>query len=625
MSFRTRLTSFFVLIVVVPMIGVGLLVFRLISDSQTGQVDARASGLATTAQSVYLSAAATARADAATIARDPTLRPGPSLRPRLAALVGQGGVTRIRVSRGRQVIADVGDQTAIAPGAANILLGRGRAPLKVTVSTLAARDYVDSLAAPGVVIVVRGAGRSLVTTLPAAAHQALPTKGRATINVAGVSYRAVPQRFSGFAGRPVRVTVLSSLSATAQKFGGSKILAAVFIAAFLLLAFSFSLLAARALEGQLARFLGAAKRLGGGDFSAPVPIEGRDEFAALGLEFNKMSSQLASRLYELDQERGRLRESIHRIGQTFASNLDRPALMELALRTSLDAAQAECGRLTARTRSDEPLAESVRVGALSGFEDQFIDAERGALRSHDLGESVNGEVSVASIALGPLEPDGPAQGLITVGRRGKPFTDDDRDLLRSLAAQATLALENVELHHQVQRQAVTDELTGLDNHGRFQQILSAEVEQVRRYHHPVGLIMMDLDDFKSVNDSYGHPQGDIVLKHVARVLRDSSREADAPSRYGGEEMALILPHTDLEGSFAIAERVRTAVEELRIPRLDQQGFLRVTASLGVAAMTDGFKDDLIADADTALYAAKRLGKNRTIRAPFATATVSGGE
>jgi hypothetical protein len=108
--------------------------------------------------------------------------------------------------------------------------------------------------------------------------------------------------------------------------------------------------------------------------------------------------------------------------------------MELALRASLDAAQAECGRLTARLRSDEAPDERVRVGALTGFEERFIEAERGALRSHDLGESANEEVSVASIALGPLELGGPAQGLITVGRRGEPFTDDDRDLLRSLAA-----------------------------------------------------------------------------------------------------------------------------------------------------------------------------------------------
>ena len=139
-------------------------------------------------------------------------------------------------------------------------------------------------------------------------------------------------------------------------------------------------------------------------------------------------------------------------------------------------------------------------------------------------------------------------------------------MLRSLGAEAALALENIELHFQVRRQAVTDELTGLANHGRFQELLNAEIEQVRRYHHPIGLIMLDIDDFKAVNDTYGHPQGDAVLRHVASVLRENSRDADSPARYGGEELSLILPHTDLEGAHAIAERIRTAVEDLRVPR-----------------------------------------------------------
>ncbi len=210
-----------------------------------------------------------------------------------------------------------------------------------------------------------------------------------------------------------------------------------------------------------------------------------------------------------------------------------------------------------------------------------------------------------------------------MGRSGRPFTDDDRELLRSLAAQTTLAVENVELHFQVRRQAVTDELTGLSNHGSFQDLLSAEVEQVRRYHHQVGLIMLDLDNFKSVNDTYGHQQGDVVLRHVARALRDTSRDADSPARYGGEEMALILPHTDLDGSYAIAERLRTAIESLRIPGPD--GPLRVTASLGVAASSAGDKDLLIAQADAALYAAKREGRNRTVRVRPQTANVGPGE
>ena len=241
------------------------------------------------------------------------------------------------------------------------------------------------------------------------------------------------------------------------------------------------------------------------------------------------------------------------------------------------------------------------------------------------GESETDGAYVVSAALGVIEATDRVYGLITVARRGHPFTDDDRDILRSLAAQATLALENVDLHYQVRRQAVTDELTGLANHGRFQQLLETEMEQVRRYQHPVSLIMLDLDDFKSVNDTYGHQQGDVVLRHVARVLRDTSREADSPARYGGEEMAVILPHTELEGAYSIAERVRVSIEALRIPRLDDGGALRITASLGVAASMKGRKDALIADADAALYRAKRQGKNRTVGAQSQHVNVVGGD
>ena len=152
--------------------------------------------------------------------------------------------------------------------------------------------------------------------------------------------------------------------------------------------------------------------------------------------------------------------------------------------------------------------------------------------------------------------------------------------------------------------------------------MSAQTEEVRRYHHPIGLIMLDIDDIQSDNDTYGHLQGDVVLKHVARVLRDGSREPDTPARYGGEEMALILRHTDLHRTYGIAERIRSSIEALHIPRLDEAGMLRVTASLGVVASAGGDKDALISDADMALCAAKHQGKNRTIRVQPQTANVS---
>ena len=119
-----------------------------------------------------------------------------------------------------------------------------------------------------------------------------------------------------------------------------------------------------------------------------------------------------------------------------------------------------------------------------------------------------------------------------------------------------MSIENVDLHETVERQAVTDELTGLSNRRRFQEAMAAEVERSRRFGQPVGLVLLDLDDFKRVNDTYGHQQGDLVLREVARVLRETSREIDEPARYGGEELAVVLPGTDLEGAFNLAERVR---------------------------------------------------------------------
>jgi diguanylate cyclase (GGDEF)-like protein len=256
------------------------------------------------------------------------------------------------------------------------------------------------------------------------------------------------------------------------------------------------------------------------------------------------------------------------------------------------------------------------VGPADEYDVAIREAEDEAMRSGESGTRRVGGVSALAHVLRGSDGSRDVLGVISVARAESEFEDGERELFAYLARQAGVSVENVGLHEQVQRQAVTDELTGLFNHRRFVEALESEAERARRFDQPVGLVMVDLDDFKAVNDSYGHQQGDEVLRQVAALMRSYSREIDAPARYGGEELAIVLPQTDLSGARRLAERLRAGIEALEIPRLSGGGSMRVTASLGVAALPEsaGDVERLIAAADAALYEAKRAGKNKTVEA-----------
>ena len=256
------------------------------------------------------------------------------------------------------------------------------------------------------------------------------------------------------------------------------------------------------------------------------------------------------------------------------------------------------------------------LGVLEG--DETAERTRRAVSAHA------GGVHALSIGMRSLV-DGPEYlGAISIARSGNAFSREEEELLEYLAGQAVVSIENASLHETVERQAITDELTGLANLRAFTSILDRELERSRRFETPLGLVMIDVDDFKQVNDTYGHQQGDEVLAQVAGVLRDLSRDLDAPARYGGEELAVVLPQTDADGAALLAERMREAVEALQIPRVRGRGTLSVTASFGVASVPAAAADrgGLIAAADAALYEAKRAGKNRVHRASAVAAEPS---
>jgi len=184
-------------------------------------------------------------------------------------------------------------------------------------------------------------------------------------------------------------------------------------------------------------------------------------------------------------------------------------------------------------------------------------------------------------------------------------------LAHTLVAQAAIALENARLHGIVKRQAVTDELTGLANRRSFRESLENELLRAERFGNPLSVIVADLDDFKTVNDRFGHQTGDLVLAAFAEVLRNRIRTVDLAARLGGEEFAILLPGTDVPGAEALGENLRAAVADLAVPVGESE--IRLTASFGVAAYPQTHTaDELLSAADLALYSAKRQGKDRVV-------------
>ncbi|MFD0672867.1 diguanylate cyclase [Cohnella sp. GCM10027633] len=169
--------------------------------------------------------------------------------------------------------------------------------------------------------------------------------------------------------------------------------------------------------------------------------------------------------------------------------------------------------------------------------------------------------------------------------------------------------ELMNVNHMLETMALTDPLTGLYNRRYFQESLLANIAMFHRSQAPFSLIILDIDRFKSINDTYGHPVGDIVLKQLGQLLKSKARESDVVARYGGEEFVLLLPQANWDNAVAIAERYRASIEAT--PLAD----LRVTASFGVATMTPGYTDEtLIGQADQALYRSKENGRNRVTHA-----------
>jgi len=366
-----------------------------------------------------------------------------------------------------------------------------------------------------------------------------------------------------------------------------------------------------------------------------------DQQLALSLAAQAAVALENSRLHAALQENVRELDALLKANEALLSTLELDPLLHNILAAAIAAIPAaEMGTIFLA----DPNRQQLRVRATYGYRDPRIQdlafakdegcsakamrENRPLLITHvsqephlALADEIPEMATVASAIVAPLAPKGPlaaSHGVISLdATRPAAFSADDLRILVAFANTAAVAIDNAQLHAEVQRLAVTDSLTGLANPRAFEHTLAIEAYRAARYGHSLSLIIMDIDSFKQYNDTHGHLAGNDRLKAIAGILRQAVRDPDLPVRYGGEEFALLLPHTQKAGALILAERIRELAQAARpSPDSDDTPIAGYTLSLGVATLpTDApTARQLLLAADNAELEAKRTGKNRVCAA-----------
>lgn len=358
----------------------------------------------------------------------------------------------------------------------------------------------------------------------------------------------------------------------------------------------------------------AMKGMADGDLDARLDLRTKDDFEAIGNGFNVMAEKIRIRELRL--------ESFNKISMLLLMAKNPDELIKAAVEklTHLTGAAVSVAYLF-----DEEtgiIKEAAGFGALEGL-GNIGQATEGALRcvyekkvmiQHNE-DAVKGNSTTPgrcqADAWFPLLAKGEPIGAIMLGGIDLPDSAE-ADHLASIVAQISLSLDNATTHSKMERLSVTDPLTSLYNRRHFFDSMGKDFELSRRYATPIAVIMIDIDNFKTVNDTYGHQQGDIVLSELSSLLRAHTRSTDLWARYGGEEFIGYVTHTEADGVRTLAEKLKRAVESHRFTGLEGK---KITASFGVAYCPyDVVKDteELIKISDERLYIAKKSGKNRVV-------------
>jgi diguanylate cyclase (GGDEF)-like protein len=319
---------------------------------------------------------------------------------------------------------------------------------------------------------------------------------------------------------------------------------------------------------------------------------------------------------DLEAERERVSATVDRLTRSLEGGLDRRLTLDIALGTTVDAVAAAAGRAWLVDSSETRTFEAVPVVPGAVDAEALLAAERAAVAGGEGREFIAGWWAIG--ALLEASRDAAPLGAIAVCRNDRAFSRSEEDLFRFLAAQTGASLEAIALHERLD--PFRDELTGLANHRRFQELLEELVDESLRSGRALSLLLLDIDDFRTLNTTFGHGMGDEVLHAVAQAVRVRCGPSSEAARFSGQQIAVALPGSDLDAAWQIAEDVRAAVAELELPAGDE--WLNVTASIGVVELSQrvASREGMIFAAEAALDEAKRAGKDRAVgfRGPYRT-------